>query len=77
MPGPHSSADILGLGYRTLSGPELERVQALKELGAEMLDIIHATGASRELDLAQSRIEEAIFWAVKHVALNGTSSGRS
>lgn len=69
------SADILGLGYRTMSGPELDRIQMLKEMGAEMLDVIRSSGSSRELELAQTRLEEAIFWAVKHVALNGAQSG--
>ena len=58
-----------------MSGPELDRIQTLKEMGAEMLDVIRSSGSSRELELAHARLEESIFWAVKHVALNGTPSG--
>lgn len=68
-----SSADVLGIAYRPMSGPELDRIHAFKEMGMEMIDLMRATGRSRELDLAQTRLEEAVFWAVKHVALNGTA----
>ena len=69
------AADVLGISYRPMSGPEVNRIHAFKEMGTEMLDLMRETGSSRELELAQTRLEEAVFWAVKHVALNGASSG--
>lgn len=73
MSNPQASADILGVEYRQMSGAELNRIHALKEMGMEMLDLMREAGSSRELDLAQTRLEEAVFWSVKHVALNGAS----
>ncbi len=71
MSKPQSSADVLGITYRQLSDTELNRIYAFKEMGTEMLGLMRESGSSRELELAQTRLEEAVFWAVKHVALNG------
>ena len=64
-------ADVLGISYRTMSGSEVDRIHSFKEMGMEMLELMRGTGRSRELELAQTRLEEAVFWAVKHVALHG------
>ena len=75
MSSPQPAADVLGISYRPMSSPEVNRIHAFKEMGMEMLDLMRETGSSRELELAQTRLEEAVFWAVKHVALNGANSG--
>lgn len=62
--------------YRILSDGERAWMLAIKDKGQEFLDLLHKAGgtspmsgrhASRELSLAQTKIEEAVMWAVKHV----------
>ncbi|QCI65646.1 DUF7681 family protein [Phreatobacter stygius] len=62
--------------YRVLSEDEKRRMAQIKGLGEDFLRLLHSIGgtphqfdrqASRELALAQTKIEEAVFWAVKHV----------
>ena len=61
--------------YRVLSEAEKAQMVAIKDKGAEFLDLLHIVGgnpgvdkqASRELSIAQTKIEEAVMWAVKHV----------
>lgn len=74
MAHTHTSADVLGIAYRSMSSAEINRIHSFKEMGMEMLELMRESGDSRELCLAQNRLEEAVFWAVKHVALNGAES---
>ncbi|MCA0425643.1 MAG: hypothetical protein LCH61_20435 [Proteobacteria bacterium] len=62
--------------YRVLSDEEKAMMSRLKDVGGEFLALLHQAGgtnpegdrlASRELSLAQTKIEEAVMWAVKHV----------
>jgi hypothetical protein len=53
--------------YRVLSEEEKLRVEQLKGAGQVFLDLTTEIGNSRELSLAKTKIEEAVFWAVKHV----------
>lgn len=62
--------------YRVLSDDEKRRMQAVKDHGLAFVELLHSVGgtpadgermASRELSLAQTKIEEAVMWAVKHV----------
>lgn len=62
--------------YRILSEAEKQNMQAIKDKGADFLELLHSVGgtapslgrlSSRELSLAQTKIEEAVMWAVKHV----------
>jgi hypothetical protein len=61
--------------YRVLSDREKAMMVSLKDKGAEFIDLLHIAGgnpgvdkqASRELSIAQTKIEEAVMWAVKHV----------
>lgn len=53
--------------YRLLSDEEKDRMVRLKDAGAAFIREIEATGSSRELSLAKTKVEEAVFWAVKHV----------
>ncbi len=61
--------------YRVLSDVEKAQMTAVKDKGAEFLDLLHIVGgnpgvdrqASRELSIAQTKIEEAVMWAVKHI----------
>lgn len=53
--------------YRVLSDAEKAQMQALKDKGLELHQIIESIGKSRELSLAATKTEEAVMWAVKHI----------
>lgn len=53
--------------YRVLTDEEKAAMLALKDKGAEFIELCHSRGASRELSIAITKIEEAVMWAVKHV----------
>lgn len=53
--------------YRVLSDEEKAQMQALKDKGLELHDLINMVGKSRELSLALTKTEEAVMWAVKHI----------
>ena len=54
--------------YRILSEEEKAAMVALKDKGAELWELIEALGKSRETSLAKTKTEEAVMWAVKHIA---------
>ncbi len=39
----------------------------VKDLGAELLALCDRIGASRELSIAKTNVEQAVMWAVKHI----------
>lgn len=53
--------------YRVLSDEEKAQMGAIKDKGLELLELIDATGSSRELSIAKTKTEEAVMWAVKHI----------
>lgn len=53
--------------YRVLSDEEKASMQAIKDKGLELLQLIDSIGGSRELSIAKTKTEEAVMWAVKHV----------
>ncbi|MFT4098442.1 MAG: hypothetical protein QM651_15095 [Rhodoblastus sp.] len=53
--------------YRVLTDEEKAAMQAIKDEGADFLRLIQSRGASRELSIAATKIEEAVMWAVKHI----------
>jgi len=53
--------------YRVLTDAEKQQMQAIKDKGLELHDLIESVGASRELSLAKTKTEEAVMWAVKHL----------
>ena len=53
--------------YRVLTDDEKAQMQAIKDKGLELHDLIEGIGASRELSLAKTKTEEAVMWAVKHL----------
>ena len=40
---------------------------AIKDMGKAFIVNCDNLGSSRELSLAKTKIEEAVFWAVKHL----------
>lgn len=59
--------DVVRHEYRILSEEEKMQVKELKDLGADFIALCQKTGKSRELSLAVTKMEEAVFWSVKHV----------
>jgi hypothetical protein len=53
--------------YRVLTDEEKLLMQALKDKGLELHELIEKVGDSRELSLAKTKTEEAVMWAVKHL----------
>jgi hypothetical protein len=59
--------DVMRMNYRPLSKEESEAVLAIKGNAASLYGFFGTLGASRELSLAKTKIEEAVMWATKHV----------
>jgi hypothetical protein len=59
--------------YRVLSEEEKLQVKAIKDLGLEFITTCNQLGKARELSLAITKMEEAVFWATKFVT--GDKSG--
>lgn len=68
--------NIMRHAYRPLTDAEKQQMQDLKDQGLALIEKLHDIGGtdkagvgqgSRELSLAQTKIEEAVMWAVKHV----------
>jgi hypothetical protein len=53
--------------YRVLTDEEKASMQAIKDRGLELHQLIESIGQSRELSLAKTKTEEAVMWAVKHI----------
>lgn len=53
--------------YRVLSDEEKAQMQAIKDEGLKLHDLIAGIGQSREISLAKTKVEEAVMWAVKHI----------
>jgi hypothetical protein len=53
--------------YRVLSPIEKEQMRTIKDEGLKFWQLVGELGKSREISLAQTRIEEATMWAIKHL----------
>lgn len=53
--------------YRVLSDDEKAQMKTVKDWGLQFHEYLAGMGSSRELSLAQTKIEEAVMWAVKHI----------
>lgn len=53
--------------YRVLTAEEKLHMQIIKDQGLQLHNSISGLGSSRELSNAKTRLEEVIFWAVKHI----------
>jgi len=59
--------NVMRHAYRVLTDAEKAQMQAIKDKGLELHNMIEGIGASRELSLAKTKTEEAVMWAVKHL----------
>lgn len=48
----------------------LFKLSVLKEKGEDFLNLLQSLGDSRELNLAQAKVEEAVMWATRHLSAN-------
>lgn len=55
--------------YKVLSEKEKQQMLEIKDLGLEFCMALNRIGFSRELSLAQTKVEEAVMWAVKHITM--------
>lgn len=53
--------------YRVLTEEEKQQMKTIKDKGAYLLAEINTLSDSREVEIARTRVEEAIMWAVKHI----------
>lgn len=59
--------NVMRHAYRVLTDAEKAQMQAIKDEGLNFHQLVESVGASRELSLAKTKIEEAVMWAVKHI----------
>lgn len=59
--------NVVRHNYRILSEEEKLQLKEVKDIAADFISACTRTGRSRELSLAITRMEEATFWAVKHI----------
>lgn len=60
-------SDVMRSQYRELSPEQIAQILELKHMGENFCNLCDALGKSRELSSAKTRMEEAVFWAVKGV----------
>lgn len=53
--------------YRVLTDAEKICMKRFKDMGLDFVLACDNAGASRELSLAKTKMEEAVMWAVKHL----------
>jgi hypothetical protein len=53
--------------YRRLDEREKLVMKNIKDDGLRFIQLCDDIGESRELSLAKTKMEEAVFWAVKHL----------
>lgn len=59
--------NVMRHAYRVLSDEEKAQMQQIKDLGLQMHELLDSIGASRELSLAKTKLEESVMWGVKHI----------
>lgn len=68
--------NIMRHNYRILEGNEKEAMLDVKDVGLAFIQLLHKIGGTdpngerqgtRELSTAQTHIETAVMWAVKHI----------
>lgn len=59
--------NVLRHEYKVLSDFEKLAMKSIKDIGLEFIEAVDTLGQSRELSLAKTKVEEAVFWAVKAI----------
>lgn len=65
------NTDLEQHALHVLSNNEtLRKMEVLRKMGHDFIDLLQDFGNSRELDLAQIKVEEAVMWATTHLSAN-------
>lgn len=67
VPPKLTGAEAVRLTYRTLNPTDIQLLNDFKTKAAEFYDWVDAIGNSRELSLAKTAIQEAVFWTTNHI----------
>jgi hypothetical protein len=59
--------NVMRHDYRPLNSAQVKSMIDMKNAGLCFYELCTALGTSRELHLAKTKIEEAVFWATKHI----------
>ena len=59
--------NVMRHAYRVLSDEEKAAMQKIKDDGLALHAFLDQLGASRELSIAKTKVEEAVMWTVKHI----------
>lgn len=59
--------DTMRQGNPDLPKSDIDAMKAIKKKGQELIDLLETFDSSREMSLAKTKTEEAVFWAVKSV----------
>jgi hypothetical protein len=62
-----SNPDVMRMEYRPLNADQSAQILAIKGNAASLYGHLCTFGASRELSLAKTKLEEAVMWATKHI----------
>ena len=63
----NTDTNVMRHTYRQLTAAELGQIKSIKDRGLDFIGLLDDIGGSREMSLAKTKIEEAVFWAVKHI----------
>lgn len=59
--------NVMRHAYRVLTDAEKAQMQAIKDKGLELHELLDGVGQSREISVAKTKTEEAVMWGVKHI----------
>ncbi len=59
--------NVMRHAYKVLNDDEKAAMQKIKDDALAFHEFLNSLGESRELSIAKTKIEESVFWAVKHV----------
>jgi phosphoribosylaminoimidazole-succinocarboxamide synthase len=59
--------DVMRRVSRALEPAEADALDQIKTMGNHLYAMIDGLGASREISLAKTKLEEAVMWASKHI----------
>lgn len=61
------SEDVFRTTYKPLTSEASLNILSVKAKAKELYDSFDSCGPSREVSLAKTKLEEAVFWATKHL----------
>lgn len=62
-----AASNVVRHVHRDLTEYEKGQIKIVKDAGLEFIEVCDMIGKGREMSLAKTKIEEAVFWAVKSI----------